>query len=91
MIDPGRLAVTIGMVMLNKGFLCMIFINNVNVIIFHFDYLFRNYINLVKVCDYVLYLGYVNFLLNIMVIFNSPLTLNHIPNGLGRPTLIRAH
>ena len=54
MIEPGRLAITIGMVMLNEGFLCMIFINNVNMIVFHLDYLFRYYINPDEVCDFLL-------------------------------------
>ena len=62
----------------------MLFINNVNVMIFYFDYFFSYHIKLSEVCNYVLYLGYVNLLLNIMVAFNSPLTLFPIPRGPGR-------
>ena len=41
-------------------------------------------------CDYLLYIGYVNLLLNIMVIFNSPLTLFQNPHGPGRACALEA-
>ena len=84
MIDPDRYSITNEWDMLNKGFQWMLFINNVNVMIFYFDYFFSYHIKLSEVCNYVLYLGYVNLLLNIMVTFNSPLTLFPIPRGPGR-------
>ena len=76
MMDTGRFVITNECVMLNKGFQCMLFINNINVMIFYVDYLFSYHIKLDEVCDYVLYLGFINLLLSIMVSFNSPMTLS---------------
>ena len=78
MMDTGRFVTTNECVILNKVFQCMLFINNINVIIFYPDFFFSYHIKLDKVCDYELYLGYVNLLLNIMVSFNLPMTLIRI-------------
>ena len=85
MMDTGQYSITNECIMLNKRFQCMLFINNVNEMIFYFDYLFSYHIKLAEVCDYILYLGYVNLSPNIMVIFNSPMTLIHIPCSPGKP------
>ena len=77
-MDPGGHAITIEMIMLNIGFQCMLFINNVNMIMLYFDYLFLYYIKLDEVCDFVMYKICVNLFPNIMVLFISPMTLIHI-------------
>ena len=77
----GRFVITTEEIMLNKGVQCMLFTNNVNVMMSYFGYLFSYHIKLNEACNFVMYLGYVNLFLHIMVFFISPMTLIHIARG----------